>query len=143
MSECLHLPVGGLNYRVYGASEGKPTAEHLRADAVAAFDVLLNRLGAVEEEAIIVGRSLGSHMAAVVATRRDVADLIQVTPFDSVRAVAARRYPIFSTGALLRDGINPIAHTDALSASWGGTNEMANAVLPDATHNDVSWHDDY
>ncbi len=166
LSERLHLPAGGLNYRGYGASEGKPTAEHLRNDAVAAFDAVLNRFGAVEEEAVIVGRSLGSHMAAVVAGRRDVAGLILVTPFDSVRAVAARRYPIFPTGALLRhdfdniaesarirapvliigagrDGIVPIAHTNALAASWGGTNEMANAVLPDATHNDVSWHDDY
>ena len=166
LSERLRLPVGAMNYRGYGASSGQPSAAALRADATVAFDALIARMGVVERDAIVIGRSLGSHMAAVVAARRDVAGLLLVTPFDSIEAVAAQRYPIFPVGMLLRhkfdtiaetarirspaliiaageDRVVPGRHAAALAAGWRGSGEIANTVLEGAGHNDITWHQDY
>ena len=162
----LQLPVGAMNYRGYGASDGKPSAEALRADAVVMFDALLARMGALEKDAIVIGRSLGSHMAAVVAARRDVGGLLLVTPFDSIEAVASARYPIFPVGLLLRhkfntvsetarirapaliiaagaDRVVPVRHAEALAGNWRGSGEIANTLLPDAGHNDITFSEDY
>ena len=166
LSRHLQLPVGAMNYRGYGASAGKPSAEALRADAVVAFDALIARLGVIEKDAIVIGRSLGSHMAAVVAARRDIAGLVLVTPFDSIEAVAAARYPIFPVGMLLRhkfdtvaetarirsptllitagsDRVVPIRHAVALARNWRGRGEVANTDLTAAGHNDITWDEEY
>ena len=166
LSRRLQLPVGVMNYRGYGASGGKPSAEALRADAVVAFDALIARMGVLEKDAIVIGRSLGSHMAAVVAARRDVAGVLLVTPFDSIEAVASARYPIFPVRLMLRhefdtvaetarirspallvtagnDRVVPGRHASALAENWRGRSEVANTVLPESGHNDITWNEEY
>ena len=166
LSGKLQLPVAAMNYRGYGASEGSPSAEALRADAVVGFDALIARMGVLEKDAIVIGRSLGSHMAAVVAARRNVGGLLLVTPFDSVEAVAAARYPIFPVGMLLRhrfdtvaetarirapalvisadlDRVVPSRHAQALVTNWRGKGEVGHTILAGAGHNDITWREDY
>ncbi|MFC3194822.1 alpha/beta fold hydrolase [Marinicella sediminis] len=89
-----HLPntrVLLMQYRGYGGSGGSPSEAALFADALALFDHLQ---GQTNHPVTVMGRSLGSGIATYVASQREVAQLILVTPFDSLRAVAAKLMPI-------------------------------------------------
>lgn len=88
-----------MHYRGYGGSTGRPSEAALFADGLALFD----RVRAEHAEVIVVGRSLGSGVAVHVAARRPVARLVLVTPYDSVEAIAAGRFPVFPVRWLLRD----------------------------------------
>ena len=52
---------------------------------------------------MVFGRSLGSAMALHVAARRDVAGLILVSPFTSLRDVARSHLPWLPVGPLMRN----------------------------------------
>jgi pimeloyl-ACP methyl ester carboxylesterase len=91
----LYLPY----YRGYGESTGKPSEAALHADALALFD----RVYPEHPDVLVMGRSLGSGVAARLATLRPVTRLLLVTPFDSLLRVAQRHYRIFPIGWLLRD----------------------------------------
>ncbi|WP_394694902.1 alpha/beta hydrolase [Pseudoxanthomonas japonensis] len=144
-------------YRGYGASDGEPSEAALFADALALHDDVARRHPA--GRIAIAGRSLGSGVATYVATERDAEELVLVTPFDSLVAVAQSHYPVFPVRLLLkdrydsaarlpgyggnllvlragRDTVVPPAHTDRLLASFKG---RARAVdFPRAGHDDLS-----
>ena len=61
------------------------------ADAVRIHDLLVARLRPAR--VIVAGFSLGSGVAAQLARLRPLAGAILVTPFDSIAAVGAQRYP--------------------------------------------------
>lgn len=86
-------------YRGYGASEGSPSENVLKRDALAFFDHAAGRHASVD----VIGRSLGSGVAAHVASRRPVQRLALVTPFDSMATVAGHHYPWLPVDWLLRD----------------------------------------
>ncbi|OHE84861.1 MAG: hypothetical protein A2579_05285 [Lysobacterales bacterium RIFOXYD1_FULL_69_11] len=86
-------------YRGYGASEGSPSEDALKRDALAFFDHATGRHTSVD----VIGRSLGSGVAAHVASRRPVQRLALVTPFDSMVTVARHHYPWLPVDWLLRD----------------------------------------
>lgn len=88
-----------LHYRGYGGSTGSPSEAALFADAVAVFD----RVHAGHVEVVAVGRSLGSGVAVHLASVRPLARLVLVTPFASVRDLAARQFPWIPTDWLLQD----------------------------------------
>jgi pimeloyl-ACP methyl ester carboxylesterase len=77
-------------YRGYGASDGEPTEAALLDDALALFDHAAARH---DGGVAVIGRSLGTGVAGYVASRRDVAALVLVTPFDSLVKVAQGHYP--------------------------------------------------
>ncbi|MBZ4039144.1 alpha/beta hydrolase [Lysobacter sp. 13A] len=86
-------------YRGYGASEGTPSEAALKQDALAFFDHAADRHQSVD----IIGRSLGSGVAAHVASRRPVERLALVTPFDSMVTVARHHYPWLPVDWLIQD----------------------------------------
>ena len=86
-------------YRGYGASEGSPSEGALKQDALALFDHAAARHASVD----VIGRSLGSGVAAHVASRRPVQRLSLVTPFDSMVTVARHHYPWLPVDWLIRD----------------------------------------
>ena len=88
-----------LHYRGYAGSSGKPTEEELVHDALALFDKVAPEHGDI----VVVGRSLGSGVAVQLATQRPVRRLVLVTPFDSLRDLAAQQFPYFPVRWLLRD----------------------------------------
>jgi hypothetical protein len=90
-----------LAYRGYGASEGSPGETALVDDAVALFDEV--RRQHPDQPIAVIGRSLGSGVASVLASRRPVARLALVTPFDSMAAVAQSHYRWLPVRWLLRD----------------------------------------
>jgi pimeloyl-ACP methyl ester carboxylesterase len=86
-------------YRGYSGNPGRPSEAALVADALAVFDELARR----HRRVAVVGRSLGSGVAAAVAAQRPVERLVLVTPFDSVLNLARRQFPFLPLGLVLRD----------------------------------------
>jgi uncharacterized protein len=142
-----------VNYRGYGGSTGTATEAALFADAVSVFD----RVHSHHARIAIVGRSLGSGVAAYLATERPVQRLVLVTPYDSIASVAQWHYrwvPIFlilkdrfdSLGRVARiraptlvliaelDEVIPRVRTDALVAAFP-PGQVQVRLLPGASHN--------
>jgi pimeloyl-ACP methyl ester carboxylesterase len=88
-----------LHYRGYGGSAGTPTEADLTADAAGLFD----QVHARHPDVIVIGRSLGTGVAARLAGTRPVSRLVLVTPYDSLLGVAQRLFPIFPVRWLLID----------------------------------------
>lgn len=97
-----------LAYRGYGASEGSPDETTLTADAVALFDDVRRRHPG--EPIAVIGRSLGGGVASALASRRPVARLALVTPFDSMAEVAQSHYRWLPVRWLLRDRYDSVRH---------------------------------
>lgn len=143
-------------YRGFGASDGVPGESALFADAVAVFDhVQARHPGA---PVAVIGRSLGSGVAAYLASQRPVDRLVLVTPFDSLANVAQAHYRWFPLRRLLkdhyestrylaryhgrvlviragRDEVIPAASTDRLVSSLARPPRVVD--LPAASHNTV------
>jgi uncharacterized protein len=90
-----------LAYRGYGASDGSPGEAALTGDAVALYDWI--RTQRPDAAIDVIGRSLGSGVAAQLAARRPLHRLVLVTPFDSLLATARAHYRWLPVRWLLRD----------------------------------------
>jgi hypothetical protein len=88
-----------MHYRGYGGSSGSPSEKALFADALTLFDKVHDEHPKIE----IIGRSLGSGIAVYVASRRPVARLVLVTPYDSLEELAELQYPYIPVKWLLID----------------------------------------
>jgi hypothetical protein len=104
--------VVAFHYRGYRPSTGSPSAAALIADAPLAFDAAVARVR--PKRTIAAGFSIGSGVAASLAARRPVNGTILVTPFDSLRAVAASHYRWLPVGLLFR---HEMEAADALAGS--------------------------
>ncbi|MGF6213206.1 alpha/beta hydrolase [Comamonas sp. 4034] len=93
--------VYALAYRGYGASDGMPTGADLERDAIALFDAVQQRHP--QGRITVVGRSLGTGVAAAVAAQRQPTHLVLITPFDSMVATVRDHYGWLPVGLLLRD----------------------------------------
>jgi pimeloyl-ACP methyl ester carboxylesterase len=87
------------HYRGYRPSTGRPSARALMDDAPLVFDEAVAR--ARPDRTVAVGFSIGSGVAASLARRRELAGLILVTPFDSLKAVAQGIYPWLPVGLFI------------------------------------------
>ncbi|MBE7635275.1 alpha/beta fold hydrolase [Sneathiella sp. P13V-1] len=91
--------IAALHYRGYGPSSGRPSAMALFEDARLAHDYL------IEEHAdgvVAIGFSLGSSVAVDLAGSRSLQGIVLVTPFDSLKELAATHYPWLPVRLLLR-----------------------------------------
>jgi pimeloyl-ACP methyl ester carboxylesterase len=150
-----------VNYRGYGRSIGRPSQQALYEDALAVHEYVMTTGGVAPERLIVMGRSLGSGVAAMLASERRIAGAVLITPYDSLGAVGARHYPFLPVRLLLRhkfpsadwakktktpalllaaerDRIVPPAHAEALSQAWAGPKTLH--VLQGVGHNDVELH---
>ena len=130
-----------VDYRGYGASEGKPSERALVSDALAWYDFAQATLA--PKEVVVFGRSLGSGVAVQVAASRPVSRVILVAPYASLVGVAQHHYPFlpvrwllrhrFDSGAAApdirapllclvaeRDEVIPIVHSKELFGAWAG-----------------------
>ena len=84
-----------LDYRGYGRSEGSVDSEHgLYADADAAYQYVTKTLGVRPEEVVLFGQSLGTAVAADLASRKQCAALILESGFSSASDLAATVLPL-------------------------------------------------
>ena len=71
------------DYRGYGTSEGRPSEKGAYLDVDAAYDYLVNEAGVLPESIIVLGRSVGSGPSTYIASKRDSAGLVLISPFIS------------------------------------------------------------
>ena len=82
------------DYRGYGASEGRVGSESgLYADGDAALAFVMNEKGARLESVVLHGQSLGTAVAADVASRQEVGAVILESGFSSASSVASTALP--------------------------------------------------
>lgn len=153
-----------VNYRGYGNSPGKPSEHALFEDALAIHDYLTGPGGAEPNDIVVMGRSLGSGVATMLATQRPVLAAVLITPFDSIEAIAMRHLPAFLVKWLLRhpfrsvdmapraslpalflvaanDEVIAPSHAYALAAAWGGPKQIR--TFENTRHNDIDLHPQY
>lgn len=101
-----------IHYRGYGKSEGKPSEAGLFSDAMAIYDQIKNQHSSIS----LMGRSLGSGVAVYLAAKREIEQLILLTPYNSIAAVAQGHYPLFPTQYLIRDRFESIIYAPDITA---------------------------
>jgi uncharacterized protein len=84
-----------IDYRGYGNSSGRASEKALYRDVEAAWKYLVDTRGIPDGQIIVIGRSLGSAVAAHLAARVRPAGVVLETPFLSLPAIAAHLYPWF------------------------------------------------
>lgn len=152
-----------VNYRGYGGSAGEPGQKALYDDGLAIYDYAIKR-GVPPQHIVVMGRSLGSGVASMLAGTRPVRAAVLITPFDSLASVAAGHYPFLPVRLLLRhpfpstdwakrtkapalilaadrDTVVPAAHAQKLFGAWAGEKQLH--VLAGMGHNDIDAHPDY
>ena len=96
-------PVVAFHFRGYAPSTGRPSAEALKADAVAIHDHIAEN---APNGVIATGFSIGSGVAAHLASERPIVGAVLVTPFDSLDAVARQILPWAPVRLLFRHEMN-------------------------------------
>ena len=153
-----------VNYRGYGLSEGRPSEYALLEDAKLIYDWAAAHADVDAQNIVLLGRSLGAHVAVSLASARPVRAAILATPFDSLAAIGEKRYPLLPVGTLLNgrydpaslapairapalfvlaedDDVTPIEHGMALARAWGGTKKVV--TLPGTGHRMLEWRQEY
>ena len=91
-----------LGYRGYGGNSGRPSERGLLTDARAGLAALL-AMGIPPRRIVLWGESLGSGLAARLATEQIVASVVLEAPYTSIPDMAALRYPFVPVRWLVRD----------------------------------------
>jgi fermentation-respiration switch protein FrsA (DUF1100 family) len=145
-------------FRGYGlaASSGPPDEAGLYRDAAAILDEL-ERQGVGPQRVGLMGISLGTGVAAEMAARGRAASLVLVSPYTSVRAMAADVIPFLPAGLLCPDRFDTLSkatrihvptlviHGDADEVVPFGMGQQVAAAIPGAAlrvvrgghHNDL------
>jgi len=89
-----------MDYRTYGKSTGTLSEDLLLKDAQLFYDYLKNDWE--ESQILVYGRSLGTNIAAFVASKNKPKLLILESPFYSLVDVAKRRFPFLPVRYLLK-----------------------------------------
>jgi pimeloyl-ACP methyl ester carboxylesterase len=100
------------NYRGYGGSSGRPTEKGICSDALVLFDKIQKN----HSKTSVIGRSLGSGVAIYIASKRPVDKLVLITPFDSIKSVAQRKFLIYPMFLLLKDKFDSISRVKNITA---------------------------
>jgi pimeloyl-ACP methyl ester carboxylesterase len=154
----IYLP----HYRGYSDSTGEPSEPALHDDALALFDKVVYPQ---HQHIVVVGRSLGSGVAARLASQRPIAKLVLITPFDSILNVAQGKFPPFPINWLLidkfeswryapqitaptlviaasHDQVIPYANTEQLYKSFS-KNVVTLKLIPNTNHGDIMAEPSY
>lgn len=153
-----------VNYRGFGLSEGAPSGNTVVEDAKRIYDWAAARSDVDSRNIVVLGRSLGTHVAVAVAAARQARAAILATPFDSFTALAERHFPAvlaewvlagrydpaslaprISVPALFvlaeNDSVTPAEHGRALASRWGGTTKTV--LLAGAGHGGIERRDEF
>jgi hypothetical protein len=132
-----------INYRGFGLSEGDPSERVVLEDSQLIYDYAASRTDVDPAKIVVFGRSLGTYFTVALANSRTLRGAILATPFDSIAAVGAERYPWLPLGLMLNgrydaaamaprikipalfvlaenDDVTPVENGAALARAWGG-----------------------
>ena len=147
-----------VDYRGYGLSEGKPSAEALKADAEKVFDAAASHPLVDKDHISAWGYSIGTGVATHLASKRPIERLVLFAPFTSMSDVAAEVFPFVPVRFFLRHQFdllalapalqNPVLivtgqedaeygteHAEIIADAWGGAHEVL--LLPERGHQDL------
>jgi dipeptidyl aminopeptidase/acylaminoacyl peptidase len=154
------MAVLAVNYRGYGESLGRPGEPHMVDDGKVLFDWISERPHVDRRRVAVVGRSLGSGVAVQVAMERSAHSIVLITPYDSILAIAKKRFRGVPVGFILRhrfesikyapllkaptyvlraetDDVVPHSHTDVLVAKL--TNLPLDETIPESNHYNIPY----
>ncbi|MGZ8287615.1 MAG: alpha/beta hydrolase family protein [Telluria sp.] len=154
------MAVLAVNYRGYGDSQGDPAENCMVEDGCMLFDWLAARSHVDPSRVAVVGRSLGSGVAVQVALKRPAHSVVLITPYDSILALAKRRFRAVPVEFVLRhrfesikyaselkaptyvlraasDDVVPHSHTDQLVAKLGRL--QLDETIPDSDHLNIPY----
>ena len=153
-----------VNYRGYGASEGRPGEKALVADGIELFDWAARRTDIDASRIALHGVSLGTGVAVQVAAARPARCMVLTSPFASALDIAREMYPWLPVAWLLRhpfdsgarapalrmpalilmggaDTLIPPRHSERLASLWGGPVERVS--FEGFGHNDIDLNPRY
>ncbi|RPH66861.1 MAG: alpha/beta hydrolase [Burkholderiales bacterium] len=122
--------VAAVNYRGYGASEGRPSEPALVEDALAIHDAIAARPDVDARRIVAVGRSLGTALAAKLAAERPVAGAILISPYDSMVELGRTHYPWLPVSWLLRHRFDASADARAARVEMLAIVAAGDSIIP-------------
>jgi dipeptidyl aminopeptidase/acylaminoacyl peptidase len=157
------MAVLAVNYRGYGDSHGDPAETHIIEDGCMLFDWMAAHHHVDPRRIAVVGRSLGSGVAVQVAKERPVHAVVLITPYDSILALAKRKFRVMPIEYMLRhrfesikyaptlkvptfvlraasDDVVPHSHTDQLVAKLAQL--MGDETVPGSDHLTIPYLED-
>lgn len=96
----LGYSVAIMDYRGYGKSQGKRSQKTILSDAIEFYDHFLKEYS--HSNIVLYGRSLGTGIAAYVASERPVDKLILETPYYNFTSLVQSHVPVFPAGPALK-----------------------------------------
>jgi hypothetical protein len=117
-------------YRGYGGCPGSPSEEGLVRDGRAALQAAARELGRPEGELVLVGRSLGTGVAARLAGEGRGAALALISPYTSIYEMACRVAPRPLAWLAVQDRFESLAHLDAWRGPLLVLHGTADEVIP-------------
>lgn len=148
-----------VDYRGYGGNPGSPSEKGLARDAEAAASWLAAR-GFPGDRTVYLGESIGTGVAARLATTHPPAGLLLRSPYTSLVAVAEDHYPWLPSRLMLRDRFDTLSRLPDIEApvvvlagdhdeiiapeqsrevAENVRNLRGEVVLPGVGHNDPVW----
>ena len=126
----LSLDVLIFDYRGFGKSEGSPGEEGTHLDATAAWEYLTKIKGYQTDQLIIFGRSLGSGVAARLASEKKSKVVILESSFTSLPDLGAKIYPIFPVRLLSRYKYNTLKNLQYLTCPILFVHSKRDEIIP-------------
>ena len=151
-----------MEYRGYnGFASGWPSERGLYEDAQATFDTMLREEGLHAHDAIVLGTSIGTGIASLIAAQYQPGVLVLIAPYTSLPDVVSQRsfFSLFTpflwyrfpsrenVGRLSqtcvvaahgrKDSVIPFHHSEELRDAYSGTKTFTLLESPDAGHNSI------
>ena len=119
-----------LEYSGFAGNPGRPSAEDIEQDALAAFDHLV-RAGTPAGQIVLYGESIGGAAAIYVATQRQPGGLMTQSTFASVASMARRQFgwlPLLPV--LVRGELNNEQRAPSVRCPWWLIHGEADRIVP-------------
>ena len=124
------MAVLAVNYRGYGESHGVPAEIHMIEDGCMLFDWMADSVHVDARRIAVVGRSLGSGVAVQVAKERPAHSVVLITPYDSILAIAKRKFRVMPIEYMLRHRFESIKYAPSLKVPTFVLRAASDDVVP-------------
>ncbi len=104
----------GVGYPGYGGNSRAPNEAELYEAAQINYDWLIQK-GINSQQIIIIGESLGSGVAAHLASQNEAAGLIMIAAHSGIDEMAQRQFPVFPARWLVKDRYPSLEHIDHIN----------------------------
>jgi uncharacterized protein len=118
-----------IDYRGFGETPGEPSEAAMYEDSEAAYQELLRR-GVPQQRIIVLGHSLGSGPAVLLATRHKAAALVLFGAFTSIPDAAAGQYPYLPVRLAVGVQFNSVARIGEVHIPVVITHSRGDTLIP-------------